>query len=89
MSAPYRDASSLLAMADRARETRFAEEQRSIALARAGDRALRALAEQMFPADLARDAERWNMRELMRELWVRAYVQGFRDALLPNTEPAE
>lgn len=88
MSAKYYTADwvqpvDFLAMADKARAEKRQEEQDLIALTRAGNAALRALAEHMYPKDFADMGERWNMPVLMRELWVRAYVHGWRDALAP------
>lgn len=54
---------------------------KSIAEANAGDAALRALAETQYAAaGFDHDAQRWGLEVFMREVWTRAYQQGWRDA---------
>lgn len=78
---PYgKDMASFWADLARQQKPTALDEARALAAARMGLPALRELAERSFPLDFEETARRWGMATVMRELWVRGYMTGWRDA---------
>lgn len=78
---PYgKDMTSFWADVAKQQKPTALDEARALAEARMGVPALRELAERSFPLDFEETARRWGMATIMRELWVRGYMTGWRDA---------
>lgn len=68
---------------DRRREEKFDCAKRWAEADATAD-ALRALAEMNFPPELRETSRRWNLETFMREIWTRAYVQGWKESRMPT-----